>query len=580
VIGSVHNLFKGKNMSKAHTLSDQEVLDQLIAIIELNKTDPVAALTKTKEKFPNWNFNAQNETGDTILHYAADNNYYNVVRFLIITAKVNIKIQNQEGATALHLAAQNNNIEIVNFLASIDQKLCVERTTEEGLSPLHIAVMHGYLKVAKTLAAHSMDSIDRCNKYGDTPLSVAAMKGNYEIVELLTKEYESSLKCWHNHPGIMRLIESKNDKGITALHHAAAKGHCNIVKFLKEQYNADINNPSKYGMTALSTAVENNQIEVVKLLLKYKANINTQETERSYTPLHSAVILGNLEMVKILVKAGADLTIMHNHKDPNSEASVSLTPLQLTDLLKNPNREVVKFLETETAIKRLKSQICTKQPSANINIELKEIEKTLKEFPDLIKWTSETNNQSFAHYAAAFGHLKILELLIFKSKGEIIKATDSKGFTPLDYALRANNVEAAALLLKKGAKLESVKTKSYQGVLEQAQNIIENEKLNFEKVLIHNCKITKLPHNWQAETNDKGLYIIKVAKADFNNLTLFQHNTVMGDNLSNMGCNNFEGEQFSANYPITSEPLLSEFISQGRVNEAHFHPVEIAGDAL
>jgi uncharacterized protein len=125
----------------------------------------------------------------------------------------------------------------------------------EGRHGLHIALMEGSLKVAKTLLDLSGTKVDTRSKNDETPLMMAALKGNV--------------------PFAKRLIERGADvykTGWTPLHYAATGGH----------------------------------VEMIKLLLENHAYIDTESPNKT-TPLMMAAQYGNAASVQLLIDEGANM---------------------------------------------------------------------------------------------------------------------------------------------------------------------------------------------------------------------------------------------------------------------------------
>lgn len=78
--------------------------------------------------------NKQDDSGKTILHYAAEKKYISIVRYLIETAKVDFSIKDKQGETAIFSCARNVDKEMFRYLKN--QGLSVEKTNTEGKTPL------------------------------------------------------------------------------------------------------------------------------------------------------------------------------------------------------------------------------------------------------------------------------------------------------------------------------------------------------------------------------------------------------------------------------------------------------------
>ncbi len=130
----------------------------------------------------------------------------------------------------------------------------------EGRHGLHIALMEGSLKVAKTLLDLSGTKVDTRSKQDETPLMMAALKGNTAFAKRLIARGADVYKT-----------------GWTPLHYAATGGH----------------------------------VEMIKLLLENHAYIDTESPNKT-TPLMMAAQYGNAQSVKLLIDEGADISLKND----------------------------------------------------------------------------------------------------------------------------------------------------------------------------------------------------------------------------------------------------------------------------
>ncbi len=124
------------------------------------------------------------------------------------------------------------------------------------------------------------------NRYGDTPIMLAAIKGHLPIVKQL---YEAGAEI--NHPGWTPLI------------YAATGGHSAIVEYLIGS-GAFLNTASPNGSSALMMAVRGSHLETVKVLLSHGADVN-HRNESGESALSWAVARNLTEVEKLLRQAGA-----------------------------------------------------------------------------------------------------------------------------------------------------------------------------------------------------------------------------------------------------------------------------------
>ena len=205
----------------------------------------------------------------------------------------------------------------------------VNYVIEEGRTPLSIAIEIGGIDagvreyVIKRLLEKGA-KVNAANKYGDTPLLMAATrKGDIDVVKLLL---EKGAEVDHT---------NERDGGYTALLYAIARGNLDIVELLIEK-GAKVNQANRIGYTPLlyASEQENSDVEVVRHLIENNANVNHADDEGS-TPLLIAVKNGRpFGIVELLIEKGANV----NHADDEGSTPLLIAvknkrPLGIVELL-------------------------------------------------------------------------------------------------------------------------------------------------------------------------------------------------------------------------------------------------------
>ncbi|GHM58178.1 MAG: hypothetical protein sL5_06130 [Candidatus Mesenet longicola] len=298
---------------------------ELLIAVESGNLNEVENLVVNKNTDVNTNVD---EYGWTPLHFAASGSKFDIVKFLF-DKNANIKAKDAYGNTPLHIAAQySGKLEIVEFLLDKNAN-GINDVTNDGLTPLHVAVKSNKLGTVKLLLDRGA-SIGIKDKHNRTPLSLAAKEGYINIVqvieqtqldldeELLTAAESGDLNKIKSLITQGANLNTKDGNGSTPLHYASWNGNLSIVKHLIEK-GANLKIKNLNNRTPLYDASLNGHLDVVRYLIEKGVDINVAD-EENWTPLHCAVSEGHLDIVKHLINNGANF---------NAKNSDGKTPLDI-----------------------------------------------------------------------------------------------------------------------------------------------------------------------------------------------------------------------------------------------------------
>jgi ankyrin repeat protein len=168
-------------------------------------------------------------------------------------------------------------------------------TATDKLKALTESYDFGNISRSRRLIKAGAD-VNVINKYGVTPLFMAAQNGHLEIVILLLKA------------GADVNIANK-ESGISPLWIASQQGHSEIIRMLLKA-GADVNVTQKAsGITPLWMAAQNGHSRIVWLMLEAGADVNAAHKESGITPLWIASQNGRPWIAKLLLGAGADVNL-------------------------------------------------------------------------------------------------------------------------------------------------------------------------------------------------------------------------------------------------------------------------------
>ena len=191
-------------------------------------------------------------------------------------------------------AAQAGSYE--DFFSAIaqDNPSAIERLLQRGFDPnsvdpqgqygLMVALRGGAWKVAARLIAEPSTLVEVRTEKDESPLMMAAIKGQFALCEqLIAREADVNKPGW------------------TALHYAASGGYAAIVQLLLDHY-AYIDAASPNGSTPLMMAAMYGSSEAVKLLLDAGADPSLKNA-RGLTALDFAQRASRPDALALLIKA-------------------------------------------------------------------------------------------------------------------------------------------------------------------------------------------------------------------------------------------------------------------------------------
>lgn len=449
--------------------------------------------------------NAVDHEGDSPLHRARQ---LEIVEILLSAGAKNDK-KNNEGETPSFLAVWRGNIDILQALLSskpkpdtrtadslkwtllhaaydndrivkmlLEHDVDLNAQTEEGFTPLSLALTRGYPKTAEILISAKADT----NKSGDftsSPLysvfSTSMSRGNVaEMVKSLVENGADLLK--------------KDNNGVTALHLAVRHGELEVVDYIIDTLNKkgpeekisdlyrsalcgcvsvpnfnskiaerlvgqglDINRTTGFGWNALQAACANGTEDTVRWLLSQNVDINAKGSR------YGTALCAAIESTES-IRGKVSLLLKHETKiEINLSNEGQPTPLQRA--VSKGYASVVKLLLQHKADINLTKPGCDTPLNIAISQQAIPLETIVMLLDGADIHKRGPTGKSPVHMAAISDRLDVMERLC-SAKADTC-AKDDDGLSPLMYGLLNNSVSIVKFLLSRDAyyNLEDVDPK-------------------------------------------------------------------------------------------------------------------------
>ena len=315
------------------------------------------------------------------------------------------------------------------------------------------------LKIIVEAIVKAMPDYDDFFPHNGTPLILAAMSGNVEIVaELL--ETESKKKQPEDHNGrtplhyaasnghlraFQMIVEKfgewklKDIDGYTPLHEAACNGHFEVCKFIVEMtknYCPNgfiLNELNEYGVTPFQRAAEGGELEVCKLLIDNAANKNP-ETKNGRTLLHDLVYESScLDACRLIIER-IDDKLPRDGSDTPLHLAADAGNIEMCQMIVNSLSVKNPVIDADgTTLLHSLAYYNLVEPYRMV------MERVDNKNPIFLYGCSPL------HIAAENGHLEVCSLIIASVKDK--NPEDASGYTPLHYAAQEGHLSICKLVI-------------------------------------------------------------------------------------------------------------------------------------
>lgn len=392
--------------------------------VQFGKTNVVEKLVSHKKLI-----NSQTSQGFTPLMRVAEIGSMEIGVILLKAGADPLLVQ-EGGMNAMHIAAANGKVEIVKLFS--DNKTLINAKDKGGTTPLMLAAVNGRKDVCEVLLGIGADPYS-VQENDQNVMHFAAAYGHPEIVKMFLTD--------------KKLLDSRNKWGMTPLMLAAMNGQTPVCEILlkggADSLLVDVN-----GFNAMHLAAQKGLTEVVKLFASNKKTIDAQ-IKQGNTPLTLAAEYGSLECCEILLKAGADATIVTSlgMNALHFAVNVSILNSNLYDRLGLVNLLVPykKLINTKTLKQVTPLMLAATGLEGFCSVEICEMLLKAGADPKQV----DENGDTALHWAATNARTGVVGFLA--KNPQLVNTANKLGMTPLMILAAAGNRDGCKALLEAGA---------------------------------------------------------------------------------------------------------------------------------
>jgi len=374
--------------------------------------------------------------------------------------------------SSLHYAAKENYTEMVDYLLN-QEDIQVSLSTRDFYkrTPLLWAAREGREEITQLVCSKSPNLINHHDFEGRTSLILAARENHPSVVLFLLKQNAS--------------CNSKGLDGRTALHWSATMGHSNITQMLCDA-EVNLNLQDSEGMTPLILAAKNNRREDVNILINSNASLSMLGMERQIKNSEIKSLLDCAAECDTWLNCGCpDFTLLDEKfcnvigravhraleaqmyyffcKHENALKGLLKTlEMQLQNMQSFDFDSVIRCLGVEAAATTKKTVLMLAAEENFICVIRKLLELKVeidKKF--LNKWTS-------LMISSHFGHVEAVQLLLHHNAD--INHQSNTGDTALMLAARQKHYAVVYILLENNADLKHENTDGCTALIEASRS--------------------------------------------------------------------------------------------------------------
>ena len=326
----------------------------------------------------------------------------------------------------------------------------IEETDEYGWTPLTMAAGKSYFDVLELLIEKGAD-INVCRQFSDEPLGEAVKSGDKKMA-LFLLDHGADINA------------NKGGLAYTALHTAIEHNRKELIKILLER-DADIELQEDNGKSPLMLACEDGKTEYAEILIKNGADINAHGNDFDYrwTPLIFAAYRGKIDVISLLLDHGVNVDARYADGKTALEWATEQNQEEAVKLLKSPSTYNMAEYQQKTKIAADKNALLTTLKNYRFaeDKDEKELYNTVKSLIESgadINAVCDVYGDTPLMLAAETAPLNVVTALV--EHGATVNVKNNYGYTPLINAARTgyekDAIKIVQYLLEQGASVDEL----------------------------------------------------------------------------------------------------------------------------
>lgn len=325
--------------------------------------------------------------------------------------------------------------------------------SDEGLSALHVAAMHGYSDILSRLLTAGSDVNQVTKQHGMTALELAAIRGSVECIRALldvgcdpqlNSPNDSALRFavqW-NHWDVVKVFLLMNSFSHPMEYYAPVfqwsveNSFMQVIDILLDNNLVEINMELEEGENILVYAARNGNSVLLHDMIARGGDVNAASTPDRITPLHVAAMHGNVGVVKVLLDGGANVNAADRHAITALRWAVVYNHVDTAKLLLMSNARIHSSPDSDI------SQDTLHWITANNYVDMADVFLLMSSD---IRINAKRNGMTALHVAALNQYHKMAEILVLH--GAEIDVRDDLGLAPYHYALKHGSDDDALVRL-------------------------------------------------------------------------------------------------------------------------------------